>query len=89
MEDTDHNFYCEEVIDTCIEFESEDHAYCRCETDCEEPVADSSGLGTGLHGPATMQSRLDEFVVKSNFKGDMQRYITKFLKSSFLLLTVI
>jgi len=40
----------------------------RCETDCEEPVVCSSGLGTGLRGPATMQSRIDKVVVKSNFK---------------------
>ena len=34
----------------------------------EEPVAGSSGLGGGMRGPATMQSRLDEFVVKSKCK---------------------
>jgi len=67
---TDDNFfYCEEVIETCIEFES-DHAYCRFETDCEAPIAGSSGLGTGLRGPANMQSPLDEFLVKSNFKKE-------------------
>ena len=51
-----------------------DHAYC-CKTteptcdnsEAEEPVVGCSGL-RAVRGPATMQTRLDEFVVKSNFK---------------------
>jgi len=57
----------EEVVADGTEFEG-DHAYCRCncETELEEPTAGSRGQGTGLHGPcATMQSHLEEFVVKS------------------------